>query len=63
MEGCQSVQGHKDEDIVGKGSRRRPRSVSRHEEDLRWKYMQGGMSFLEFEKRLKQIRKMESKKR
>ena len=48
---------------MGKGSRRRPRLVSREEEDLRWAYYKQGrdgypkMSKAEFDKRLAELKK------
>lgn len=41
---------------MGKGSKRRPRLVSREEEDLRWDYAQGKIGPRTFDKRLKEIR-------
>lgn len=40
---------------MGKGSTRRPTQISREEEDLRWAYFQGAISFEEFERRHKQL--------
>jgi hypothetical protein len=34
---------------VGKGSRRRPRQISREEEDLRWKLWEGKLDEVQFE--------------
>ena len=44
---------------MGKGSKRRPRLVSKAEEDLRWLYAksEGRMSLDEFNRRLAKIRK------
>jgi len=47
---------------MGKGSSRRPRLVSKAEEDLRWKYYKGEISLTTFNKRLAKIQK-ETKKR
>ena len=42
---------------AGKGSGRRPRQISREEEDLRWAYYKGYITIKEFSRKLKQIRK------
>jgi len=39
----------------GKGDKRRPRQVSRQEEELRWAYAMGKMTFQEFEKKYKAL--------
>lgn len=41
---------------MGKGSKRRPSSISKAEEKLRWRYAEGGMSFAEFARKLKRIK-------
>ena len=46
---------------AGKGSNRRPTLVSKAENDLRWKYAYGNMTFKEFESRLRDIRRKEKK--
>lgn len=33
---------------MGKGSRRRPRSITREEEELRWAYAKGEINYTEF---------------
>lgn len=51
------------ENIVGKGSKRRPRLVSLAEEDLRWKLFLGKISEKYFNKLLKDIRNESAKNR
>jgi hypothetical protein len=40
---------------MGKGDTRRPRQISRHEEDLRWALALGKISFKTFEERYKAL--------
>lgn len=40
---------------MGKGDKRRPRSISREEEELRYAYAYSKMTFKEFERRYKQL--------
>lgn len=41
--------------MCGKGDKRRPRSISREEEDLRYKYAYGDMTFEQFERRYREL--------
>ena len=43
---------------MSKGSQRRPRQVSREEEDLRWEYATTDMSLIEFNRKLRRIKRM-----
>lgn len=47
--------------MSGKGSKRRPCQISKHEEDLRWKLAFGYISFEEFERRMHEIKQKENK--
>jgi len=40
---------------IGKGSKPRPRSTTREEEELRWKLATGHIKFDEFERRYKKL--------
>lgn len=42
---------------MGKGSQRRPTAITPHEERLRWKLATGIISFKEFEKRMKKLKR------
>jgi len=43
---------------MGKGTQRRPPQITKEEERLRWKLALGKISFVEFEKKFKQLKKM-----
>jgi hypothetical protein len=42
---------------MGKGSKRRPSSTTREEEDLRWKLAFGKITFKQYEKKYKELLK------
>ncbi|GAG87676.1 unnamed protein product [marine sediment metagenome] len=42
---------------MGKGSWKRPRSISREEEDLRWAYAQGNMTYAYFRRRYADLKR------
>lgn len=42
---------------MGKGSRRRPSSIGREEEALRWQLAFGKITFKQFERRYKELKK------
>lgn len=42
--------------FTGKGDKPRPRQITREEEELRWKYAFGGMTFDEYEAKYKKLK-------
>lgn len=42
---------------MGKGDTRRPTTISQAEERIRWKLAYGQMTFKQFEKRVKELKK------
>ena len=42
---------------MGKGSQRRPTAITPHEERLRWLLATGGITFTEYEKRYKKLKR------
>ena len=47
---------------MGKGDKRRPSSISRAEYDLKWALAEKKVSFAEYERKLKALRKRESRR-
>jgi uncharacterized membrane protein len=44
--------------MSGKGSTRRPSRISREEENLRWMLATGRIKFAQYEKRMRELRKL-----
>lgn len=47
---------------MGKGSVRRPPQISRKHEELQWALAYGRITFIEYERKLKALRKREKEK-
>ncbi len=49
-------------ELMGKGDKRRPSQISRAEYDLKWALAYGWIAFAEYERKLKALRKRESRR-